>query len=229
MAAFEAAVALGFRYLETDVHATADGVLLAFHDHRLDRVTDGTGEVSALPWDVVRRARIGGTEPIPALEEVLGAWPHARLNIDVKAVSAVRPLVEVLRRTNAHDRVCVASFSDRRRRAVLAALDRPVTTSGGATVVTAFVVAAATGSGRAVRCALADVQCLQVPERSGPVPVLTARTLAAAHAAGVPVHVWTVDDAPSMHRLLDLGVDGLVTGRADTLREVLLSRGTWAP
>lgn len=229
MAAFGAAVDLGYRYLETDVHATADGVLLAFHDDRLDRVTDRTGTISALPWDEVSRARIGGTEPVPLLEDVLGAWPEARLNIDVKAASAVRPLLDVLDRTRAHDRVCVASFSDRRRRAVLAGSGRPVTTSAGSTVVAAFLAAVGAGSGRAVRRALQGLDCLQLPERLGPVPVVTRRSLAAAHAAGVPVHVWTVDDPDDMQRLLDLGVDGLVTDRADTLREVLLARGLWAP
>ncbi|MFD9130057.1 glycerophosphodiester phosphodiesterase, partial [Kitasatospora sp. NPDC059571] len=85
LAAFEAAVALGYRYLETDVHATRDGVLVAFHDSRLDRVTDATGAVAELPWDTVGRARIGGTEPVPLLEDLLGAFPAARFNIDVKA------------------------------------------------------------------------------------------------------------------------------------------------
>lgn len=229
MPAFHAAVELGYRYLETDVHATADGVLVAFHDDRLDRVTDGTGQIRSLSWDVVRAARIGGMEPVPRLDDVLGTWPQARLNIDVKSASAVRALAEVLRRTRAHDRVCVASFSDRRRRAVLNALGRPVTTSGGAVVVASFLAAAASGSARAVRRALAGIDCLQLPERLAAVPVLTSRSLAAAHSAGVPVHVWTVNDAPQMHRLLDLGVDGLVTDRADRLREVLLARGTWTP
>src|SRR3954452_7551360 len=81
MAAFAAAVALGYRYVETDVHATADGVLLAFHDHTLDRVTDMTGTIADLPYETVRRARIG-TEPIPLLEDVLGTWPQLRIHID---------------------------------------------------------------------------------------------------------------------------------------------------
>ena len=111
LVAFANAVSLGYRYLETDVHATADGVLLAFHDHHLDRVTDGRGRVGDLPWNVVRRARIGGREPIPTLEELLGAFPDARVNVDVKHRSAVGPLIDAVRRTDAIERVCVASFS----------------------------------------------------------------------------------------------------------------------
>lgn len=229
MAAFAAAVDLGYRYLETDVHGTRDGVAVAFHDRVLDRVTDQRGAVAELPWRQVRTARIGGLEPIPRLEEVLEAFPHARLNIDVKHPAAVGPLVDVLHRTGAHRRVLVASFSERRRRAVLAALRAPAATSAGPSAVARFLAAASCGlRGRALRRTVPGVDCLQVPERAGSVRVVTRRSVAAAHSAGLPVHVWTVNDRGAMDRLLDLGVDGLVTDRADTLREVLRARGLWA-
>ncbi len=227
MAAFAAAVALGYRYVETDVHATADGILVAVHDATLDRVTDGAGRVAELPWSAVRNARIGGVEPVPLLEDLLGAWPDLRVNVDVKADAAVGPLVDVLERTGAHDRVCLASFSDRRRRAVLRRLSRPVTTSAGNGSAVAFRVAAAVRSVRAARRALHDVDCLQLPERHHGIPVVTGASVATAHRVGVPVHVWTVDEPAEMRRLLDLGVDGIVSDRADLLREVLLERGQW--
>jgi glycerophosphoryl diester phosphodiesterase len=124
--AFEHAVGLGYGYLETDVQATSDGVLIAFHDRTLDRVTGQPGRVCRLPLKQIAGARIGGTEPIPVLEDVLGAWPDVRFNIDVKDAPAIGPLARVLRRTNAWDRVCVVSFSASRLRATRRALDRPV-------------------------------------------------------------------------------------------------------
>ncbi len=227
MAAFAAAVELGYRYVETDVHATSDAVVVAFHDDTLDRVTDGTGAVTALPWETVRRARIGGTEPVPTLEELLGTWPDLRVNIDIKSPGAVAPTVEVIERTGAHDRICIASFSDARRRATLGALSRPVATSGGSRTVAAFCLASVTRSTRAARAALGGVDCIQVPERHRAFRLVSRRSVAAAHAAGAQVHVWTVNDPADMHRLLDLGVDGIVTDRADLLKTVLTERGEW--
>lgn len=131
MAAFRNAVELGFRYLETDVRATADGVGLAFHDDRLDRATDVTGRVDRLPWSRVRRARIGGREPIPTVEELLDAWPDVRVNLDPKHASSIGPLVRAVLRTNALDRVCVGSFSDARLAAVRRRLGPRLCTSLG--------------------------------------------------------------------------------------------------
>lgn len=228
MVAFSAAVELGYRYLETDVRATRDGVPVTFHDGTLDRVTDRTGRIAEQPWVEVRKARIGGIEPVTRLEDVLDAWPDVRLNIDVKDAAAVAPVARAIDRTGAHDRVCIASFSDRRRRDVLRRLAAPVATSGGRPTVASFRVAAgAAALARFVARTLQQVDCLQVPERLGPIPVVTAGTVTAAHAAGKHIHVWTVNDEAAMHRLLDRGVDGLITDRADLLREVMRTRGVW--
>ncbi|MGH8827276.1 MAG: glycerophosphodiester phosphodiesterase [Jiangellaceae bacterium] len=227
MSAFAAAVDLGFRYVETDVHATADDVVVAFHDPTLDRVTDGSGAIRELPWQRVGAARIGGVEPIPRLEDLLGGWPDLRVNIDVKAASAVGPLARVIERTRAHHRICVASFSDARRRNVLRRLSAPVATSAGRSVMTRFRAASGARIAAFVAWSLRDVHCVQVPARFGALPVVTATTVAAAHRAGRQVHVWTVNEADEMHRLLDLGVDGIVSDRADILRDVLRSRAAW--
>lgn len=229
MTAFQAAVDLGFRYVETDVHATTDERVVAFHDETLDRVTDRTGRITELSWREVALARVGA-ERVPLLEDVLGTWPELRVNIDIKTASAVSPLVRAIERTRAHDRVCVTSFSDVRRRGALMRLSRPVVTSAGQVTAALFRGAATLPRGTravAVRRALAGVDGVQVPVRFRGVPVVTAASVAATHAAGRFVHVWTVNERTEMHRLLDLGVDGLVSDRADLLREVLLERGQW--
>lgn len=231
MAAFRAAVELGYRYLETDVHTTADGVVLVFHDETLDRVTDGSGKVSELPVHAVAKARIGGREPIPRLEELLGELPDARLNVDVKDWNSVRSIAAAIEYHQVHHRVLLTSFSDRRRRAVLKLLSRPVAASAGVVSVGLFTLL-----GRllpepvfrwVMRGNLRGVHALQVPVRYGRVEVVTPGFIRRAHALGLVVHVWTINDPGEMRRLLDLGVDGLVTDRADLLREVLLEGGKW--
>jgi len=224
LAAFEHAVALGYRYLETDVHASSDGVLLAFHDHLLDRVTSLEGRVGETAYVDLATALIGDREPIPRMADLLEHFPQARFNIDLKSDSAVGPLADLVEHTGAHDRVCVGAFSERRLRAFRATVRRPVATSYGPVGV---------GLSRFAPRQLAQRllgsrgDALQVPARIRGVPIVTAAFVARAHAAGQPVHVWVVDDEAEMERLLDLGVDGLMTDRTDVLREVLLRRGQW--
>ncbi|MER5638801.1 glycerophosphodiester phosphodiesterase [Kitasatospora sp. NPDC002227] len=227
LAAFEAAVALGYRYLETDVHATADGVLVAFHDSRLDRVTDRTGAVAELPWEAVRQARIGGTEPVPLFEDLLGAFPSARFNVDVKAAPAVGPLVEAVRRADAWDRVCVGGFSDRRLAAVRAAAGPRLATSLGPREVARLRLRSLAGPLLPARRTPYAGLCAQVPERQNGVRVVDRAFVRAAHQLGLQVHVWTVDDATRIRALLDLGVDGIMADRIDILRDVLDERGCW--
>lgn len=225
VAAFQAAVDLGYRYLETDVHATADGRLVAFHDDVLDRVTDARGAIAELPWSEVCAARIAGSDPVPLMDELFEAFPGTRFNIDVKSPGAVEPLVEAIRRHDAVDRVCVGSFSDARLRAVRRALGPDLATSAGPRDVATLRLLPRLIS----RVLRSPAQALQVPVRHalGPVTatVVTSRLVATAHRLGKHVHVWTIDEAAEMHRLFDLGVDGIITDRIDTLRDVLAERG----
>ena len=222
MPAFEHAVALGYRYLETDVHVTADGILLAFHDDHLDRVTDRSGAIAELPYSVVGEARVDGREPIPLLEDLLGSFPEAQVNIDPKHDGSVAALVEVIRRTGATDRVCIGSFSDARLRRLRAALGPGLCTSMGPREVARLRLEAASGRVRAW-----PVGCVQVPERVRGITLTDVALVRAAHRADLQVHVWTVDDPVAMRRLLDLGVDGIMTDRPQVLKEVLQSRGQW--
>lgn len=260
--AFEHAVRLGYGYLETDAQATADGKLIAFHDRTLNRVTGQQGRVSRLAYRELAGVRVHGTEQIPLLEDLLGAWPDARFNIDVKDSPAIGPLAEVLRRTNAWDRVCVCSFSASRLRATRRALDRPVCMAASpfnAVIVrlggprgprdsrgphrprlarqqmlacgAPAPVTPRAGAGPlrshgplAEWLARADVRCLQIPASA-----VTETLLHRAHVLGLQVHAWTVNDRPAMTRLLDMGVDGVMTDETAALREVLAARGQWHP
>lgn len=227
LAAFERAVALGYRYLETDVHATRDGVLLAFHDDRLDRVTDRTGIIAQLEHAVVATARVAGREPIPLLEDLLGAWSDVRVNIDAKDDGAVGPLVDVIRRTKAIERVCVGSFSASRLARIRAALGPGLCTSLGPDEVRALRLASWGARPLRRRVTAGGARCVQIPVRSDHVPLLDRRLLRTSKELGLAVHVWTIDDPAEMERLLDLGVDGLMTDRPAVLRDVLVARGAW--
>ncbi|POM22636.1 Glycerophosphoryl diester phosphodiesterase [Actinomadura rubteroloni] len=236
MAAFQRAAELGYRYLETDARATADGVVVAFHDRTLDRVTDGTGPLARLPYADVARARVHGTEPVPRMDDLLGSFPGARVNIDLKDASVIGPLVEVLHRTRAWDRVCITSFSTRRLAQLRARLplytDRDVCTAlGPRDLVTLRALSLAGRPGprreRLAALAAAGVACAQVPAALGPLRVVTAPFVAQCHALGLKVHAWTINDQPTMDRLLDLGVDGIMTDELVTLRHVMSARGQW--
>lgn len=223
LSSFRRAVQEGYRYIETDVHATSDGVVVAHHDDTLDRTTDARGRVAELPWTEVRQARVGGREPIARLADVLEELPDTFFNIDVKTDHAVEPIIALLRKAKALHRVCLASFSDNR----LARLRR----RGGPGLLTSMGPRSAGALWAAGRIPLAGLavrgQVAQVPVSQGRLTVVDRRFVQAAHRRDLEVHVWTIDDEADMRALLDIGVDGLVTDRPDVLREVLRSRGAW--
>ena len=225
LAAFKHAVALGYDYLETDVHVTSDGVLLAFHDTVLDRVTDQQGAISELTFEEVRHALVGGREQVPTLAQLFDEFPEARFNIDLKSDGAAKALAEFVAERDAWDRVLVGSFSRDRLRDFRRRTRGRVLTSASMLDVLLFRFLP---SGRlADRITGRRVAALQVPHRRGRLTVATRGLVRRAHAAGRPVHVWTVDDPDEMRELLDRGVDGIFTDRTDVLKDVLIERGNW--
>nr|WP_239095761.1 glycerophosphodiester phosphodiesterase [Micromonospora lutea] len=224
-AAFARAVALGYRYVETDVHGTVDGVAVVFHDETLERVTGERGRVGAMRWADLATVRVGGSAVVPRLDEVLGAWPQVRFNIDVKSDRGVTPTVTTIDRAGAAHRVLLASFSDTRLTRLRALTGGRVATSLGMRGVARLRWASWTG--RPLRLP-PSVVAAQVPVRYGRVPVVDRRFLRMAHRLGLQVHVWTIDEPTEMHELLDLGVDGIMTDHVGVLRDVYRSRGHWA-
>jgi glycerophosphoryl diester phosphodiesterase len=225
-AAFARAVALGYRYVETDTHATSDGVAVIFHDPTLDRMLGRPGKVADVRYADLAALRVGGAAVVPRLEDALDAWPEIRFNIDVKSWPAVEPTMAAVRRTGAEDRVLLASFSTGRLARIRRAMGPAVPTSLGSREVARLWALAQVGRGRARLPE--SVVAAQVPVRQGRLPVVTPRFLRLAHRLGLQVHVWTIDDPTEMTELLDLGVDGIMTDRIEVLREVYTARGLWA-
>ncbi|MBG6183566.1 glycerophosphoryl diester phosphodiesterase [Arthrobacter sp. CAN_A214] len=226
VAAFSRSVELGYGWLEIDVRTSRDGVVMVFHDRLLDRVTDASGPLADRTRDELRTVLIGGREPIPTLEEVLLRWPHLRFNVDIKDDPSVEAFADVVNRCGAHDRVLVASFSDRRRKKVLRRLTRRTASSAGMLVNVLIRALGPLGLTRAI-ARVAGVDAVQVPLRYRGIPVVTAGYVRRCRAASLEVHVWTINDEHTMARLLDLGVSGIVADRADLLAGVMKQRGCW--
>ena len=223
--AFASAVSLGYRYLETDVQVTSDGILMVFHDDELDRVTDHVGPMLSRRHADLDAVRVGGRAVIPTLAQALESFPEARFNVDLKSPACVEPMVALVARMGVHDRVCVGSFDERvLRRFRKLAGDRVVTSCGVLTVGTLRFAPFARDAQRLLRDA---GRALQVPHRHRGITYVDRRFVELAHATGRQVHVWTINDRAEMEELLDLDVDGIISDRTDVLREVLVERGLW--
>lgn len=235
MEAFSRTVAMGYRWIETDLHVTGDGMVVCLHDPTLERTTDGRGEVAKLSWREVRQLDAGYRHHpdqefpfrgqgvrIPSLEEVAASFPDLRMVLELKADHTEEPLLGLIRRMRMNDRVIVASFSDERLARVRDLSKGDVAISTGEKEVARLVKAAWLG-----RRAETHNAALQIPTRSGLAPLVTRRTVRAYHRMGLQVHVWTINHPARMERLLDRGVDGIMTDRPDLLREVFTKRGIW--
>lgn len=224
MPAFQHAIDLGYRYLETDVHLSADGVLYAFHDANLKDRTGLHANIADLNAVEIDALLVDGVAAIPRLTDILSTWPTARLNIDTKSDASVVPLIEAIRAYAAIDRICVGSFVDRRIKMCRRELGPQLCTSMGQWEVLRLLLA----SRGLADPTLLQAACAQLPARYG-FAVTTPAVVETAHAQGIQVHVWTIDEADEMRRLLDMGVNGLMTDDAVELRRVLIERNEWAP
>lgn len=238
--AFAEAISLGYRYIETDVHLTRDGRFAVFHDDRLERTTDGAGVVRAhtlrelahldagyrftpdgeqFPWR-------GRGARIPALEDALALHPEARFNVELKGddPSVAGPMWALIERLGVHDRMLVAAANHRVGDAFRRLARGAVPTSPGYDGILRFWLAVRSGIARLPRkmpLGGLPFEALQVPRTHGALRVVDSAFVRAAHARGIEVHVWTIDDPQEMHALLDLGVDGIMTDLPAVLAEVM--------
>ena len=218
--AFAHASALGYRYLETDTHLTKDGVVVAFHDAELDRVSSETGPINTWTWADLQKVTLADGATMVSIEELLEEFPESYFNIDVKSNEVVEPLLAVLDNQSAYERVCIGSFADARLAKVNKLRPDIACTSFGPRGIVECVLASF-GAPITLRAGLA----LQLPPKLGVIPVLTPRLIDWAHSNDLFVHAWTIDDEAEMKRLLDLGIDGIMTDRPTLLKQVFSYRG----
>ncbi len=235
MEAFSGAVALGYRHLETDLHITSDGVLVCIHDDTVDRTTNGVGPVDSFTLeelsDLDAGYRHAGEEgyafrgtgiKVPTLEELASSFSDSSLVVDLKTDGLIDALAALIEKENLADRLIVGAFDDDRLDDFRDATGGRVATSTGPAMARLWVIASRVGRG-----AGGDAQALQVPTQIRGVRVVDERLVRLAHESDMQVHVWTVNDGDEMRRLLDIGVDGLITDRPDILKTVLVERGEW--
>lgn len=232
---FQGAYDLGYRHFETDLHRTADGILVCFHDPTVDRTTNATGRVEDLTLSELQSLDAGYRHSsqegftfrdsgvsVPTLEWLLTTFPDTSVVVDMKSVGLATPLAALIDDLDAHERLIVGSFSDARLAEFRDITSGRVPTSVGATQARLWVLASRVGRG-----ASRDAAALQFPTYMRGVRVVDRNLIDAAHRSGLQVHVWTVNTAPEMIDLLDIGVDGLITDRPDLLKELLVERGQW--
>lgn len=220
-AAFASAHAMGFRYFETDVHLSRDGMLLAFHDHKLDRVTDTRGIVSQLDYAEIKHALVGGAEPIPLMAELLEEFPETRFNIEPKSDASVQPLIDLIKSTRSVHRVCLGSFNSSRIEKIRQLLPEACTSMGPMETLRARL-----GSW-GINTRKPRAHCAQVPTSYYGVPVADSHFIQHLQKIGLQTHIWTVNEENEMHRLLDAGATGLMTDHPAVLKSVLEARGQW--
>lgn len=222
--AFAKALAVGVTHLETDVHGSADGVAMISHDPDLTRLAGRSVRVGQLTSHELRRIQLGSGQGFCSLAEALDAFPEARFNIDIKSTDGVAPTVAAIRDARATERVLIGSFSPARRLAAVRGLPGVATSISSRGAVAAVNAARTPGGLPVLRRILRRVHAVQLPLSILRMPTMTPRTIAAFHSAGVEVHAWTINEEATMERLLDLGVDGLVSDRSDLAIGVLARR-----
>lgn len=230
--AFQGAIDLGYNYIETDVRISKDGVVVAFHDETLERTTNGAGTVAS--WDIADLElldaawwfdeandypRRGEGVRIRSLAEVFAMWPDAFFNIDLKSPGLEWAVADVIKRHGREESTLVGSFFDRRIARFRRITHGEIAVSAGPAAVLAMV--AASRAGRTFR---RPVAAYQLPFDYKSVPI-NEKLVDAIHRVGAHIHTWTVNEAADMHRMLDLGVDGIVSDRPDILNDVLRERG----
>ena len=220
--AFKNAVDIGYKYLETDVHLTKDGHLIAFHDNTLDRVTDKNGLIKDLALNEIKKAKINGKEEIPLLSDLLDSFPQCFFNIDCKVNETVQPLINLIRAKSLIDRVCIGSFSQKRINYIRKSLGSSVITSMGP----AEVILSKFLSFSSLSYNFSSSYTSIPIERYG-VKLLDKRNIDYLKSNNQKVIAWTINNEDEMKMLIKMGVDGIMTDNLSLLKSVLIEENLW--
>ena len=222
MEAFENAINMGFKFLETDIQITRDKKLIAFHDNTLNRVTDHKGYIINKTWNELKKTKVAGKFNIPLLSDIFYNWPEINLNIDPKNNASISTLIEFLKENNFFDRVCIGSFSGKRLETLRKIFGSSLCTSAGPLEVLKLKL-----SSLNLRKFKIDANCVQVPLKYFEIKIIDRNFINYCHELNLKVHVWTINEIKEMEELLDLGVDGIMSDNLEGLKTVLTKRNLW--
>ncbi|MBT5663309.1 MAG: glycerophosphodiester phosphodiesterase [Alphaproteobacteria bacterium] len=220
--AFKSAVDIGYKYLETDVHLTKDGFLIAFHDDTLDRVTDKSGLIRDLTLSEIKKAKIAGTDEIPLLSELLNSFTDCFFNIDCKVDETVQPLINLINNKDFINRVCIGSFSQKRINFIRKSLGKDVKTSMGPAEVILSKFLSYTSLGYNFKSSYTSI-----PIRRYGINLLEERNIKYLKSNNQKVIAWTINDEDQMKMLINIGIDGIMTDNLTLLKKVLIEENLW--
>lgn len=220
--AFKSAVDIGYKYLETDVHLTKDGFLIAFHDDTLDRVTDKSGLIRDLTLSEIKKAKIAGTDEIPLLSELLNSFTDCFFNIDCKVDETVQPLINLINNKDFINRVCIGSFSQKRINFIRKSLGKEVKTSMGPAEVILSKFLSYTSLGYNFKSSYTSI-----PIRRYGINLLDERNINYLKSNNQKVIAWTINDEDQMKMLINIGIDGIMTDNLTLLKKVLIEENLW--
>ena len=220
--AFKSAVDIGYKYLETDVHLTKDGFLIAFHDDTLDRVTDKSGLIRDLTLSEIKKAKIAGTDEIPLLSELLNSFTDCFFNIDCKVDETVQPLINLINNKDLINRVCIGSFSQKRINFIRKSLGKEVKTSMGPAEVILSKFLSYTSLGYNFKSSYTSI-----PIRRYGINLLDERNINYLKSNNQKVIAWTINDEDQMKMLINIGIDGIMTDNLTLLKKVLIEESLW--
>jgi Glycerophosphoryl diester phosphodiesterase len=212
---FEYSIELGSSYIETDVQLSSNGIPYIFHDNDLNRLFGKNIIFNSLHSDEINELILFDRYKIPTLESTLLKFPNTFFQIDVKTDEVVLPTMEVIKKTNSTDKVCIASFSSKRLKQVHN-LYPEICLSMGPYEVMKLLLASFGLYRKKV-----PGNCLQIPIYKYGIKLVTKRFINYIHSIGLKIHVWTINDEDTMQKLIDLGVDGIITDRPKALKELL--------